>query len=289
MATSIANQNPVPTDVEAASVAATPSIDAVEASAVPTEALPVAATQDASPSTAGTPKTASTPRRAKVAAEAGTKVAKKVGAKAVKKAGAKVVKKSGAKAVRKVVKKADATPATKTGAKSVTKSAIKTAAKTPAKSPVKTATKKRVAPGTKLAFVPPPVKAPAVAAPEAPKPASAPVQKQGKPKAKAVKPKSAEIKQKAPGKNAEKAVAGVKKAEVPKAKLVRDSFTMPKDDYALIAALKDRALKFKRPAKKSELLRAGLHALQALSAPALREALDALTPLKTGRPRKDAA
>ena len=77
------------------------------------------------------------------------------------------------------------------------------------------------------------------------------------------------------------------KAPEPKAKLVRDSFTMPQEDHALISTLKSRALKFKRPTKKSELLRAGLHALQAMPPGALREALDALTPLKVGRPRRD--
>lgn len=71
----------------------------------------------------------------------------------------------------------------------------------------------------------------------------------------------------------------------PKAKLVRDSFTMPQKDFALIAVLKDRALSFKRPTKKSELLRAGLHALAVLNAAALRTALESLTPLPTGRPK----
>jgi hypothetical protein len=87
-------------------------------------------------------------------------------------------------------------------------------------------------------------------------------------------------------KAAEKSAAVGKKAPKPKEKLVRDSFTMPQEDYALIASLKDRTLMFKRPTKKSELLRAGLHALQALPAAALREALDALTPLKAGRPKR---
>lgn len=77
------------------------------------------------------------------------------------------------------------------------------------------------------------------------------------------------------------------KAEKLKTKLVRDSFTMPAADFALIAALKDRALAFQRPAKKSELLRAGLHALQLLDDTKLRKALDTLTPLKVGRPKKD--
>ena len=71
-----------------------------------------------------------------------------------------------------------------------------------------------------------------------------------------------------------------------KAKLVRDSFTMPQADFELIAALKARAIEFRRPAKKSELLRAGLQALSALNDAALRAALDTLAPLKPDRPKK---
>ena len=56
-----------------------------------------------------------------------------------------------------------------------------------------------------------------------------------------------------------------------KAKLVRDSFTMPQADFDLIAVLKDRALGFKRPTKKSELLRAGLQALAALQPAELQD------------------
>ena len=70
------------------------------------------------------------------------------------------------------------------------------------------------------------------------------------------------------------------------AKLVRDSFTMPADDFALVGVLKGRALQVQRPAKKSELLRAGLHALAGLSPQALARALDALAPVKAGRPKK---
>jgi hypothetical protein len=87
-------------------------------------------------------------------------------------------------------------------------------------------------------------------------------------------------------KNAKPAKAPkVKPAKEPKVKLVRDSFTMPKDDYALIETLKTCALHFHRPAKKSELLRAGLHALAALPESGLESALNALRPVKTGRPR----
>jgi hypothetical protein len=61
---------------------------------------------------------------------------------------------------------------------------------------------------------------------------------------------------------------------------------MPSDEFALIAALKARALEFKRPTKKSELLRAGLQQLAALNATQLRSALGALRQLPTGRPKK---
>lgn len=72
-----------------------------------------------------------------------------------------------------------------------------------------------------------------------------------------------------------------------KPKLVRDSFTMPQQDFDLIAALKKRALAAGHVAKKSELLRAGLHALAGLDESALGMALDGLTKLKAGRPRKE--
>lgn len=69
-------------------------------------------------------------------------------------------------------------------------------------------------------------------------------------------------------------------------KLVRDSFTMPREDFDRIARLKSRAIDGKRPAKKSELLRAGLQALEHLDDASLLAALNALQPIKTGRPKK---
>jgi hypothetical protein len=77
-----------------------------------------------------------------------------------------------------------------------------------------------------------------------------------------------------------------KPAPEERAKLVRDGFTMPVADYALIAELKHRLHEVKREAKKSELLRAGLQALALLDAQDLAAALDRLAPVKTGRPRK---
>jgi len=71
-----------------------------------------------------------------------------------------------------------------------------------------------------------------------------------------------------------------------KAKLVRDSFTFPAEDYARIGALKQRALKAGHEVKKSELLRAGLIALSVLTDKALLQVLGAIDKLKTGRPAR---
>ena len=85
----------------------------------------------------------------------------------------------------------------------------------------------------------------------------------------------------------EPAAAAEKEHKVKKPKLVRDSFTIPKDEYAGIDALKMRAAALSHPAKKSELLRAGLKALAGMSDSALRAALKAVPAIKTGRPKSD--
>jgi hypothetical protein len=69
-----------------------------------------------------------------------------------------------------------------------------------------------------------------------------------------------------------------------KPKLVRDSFTIPKTEFAAIDTLKTRAITLGTSVKKSELLRAGLMALQGLSDMAYKAALSAVPTLKTGRP-----
>lgn len=73
-----------------------------------------------------------------------------------------------------------------------------------------------------------------------------------------------------------------------KTKLVRDSFTIPKAEYAVIGDLKDRALGLGVSVKKSELLRAGLKLLQQLDDATLKVALAAVPALKTGRPASTA-
>jgi hypothetical protein len=96
---------------------------------------------------------------------------------------------------------------------------------------------------------------------------------------------------KAPGARARKPADAVARAdahdgiEANKAKLLRDSFTIPENEYAVLAALKERATHLRRPAKKSELLRAGIAALQAMSDKAFLAVLGEVPSLKTGRPK----
>ena len=77
-----------------------------------------------------------------------------------------------------------------------------------------------------------------------------------------------------------------KPAKAKKPKLVRDSFTIPKAEYLVLEDLKQRAGKMSSPAKKSELLRAGIKALAAMPDAALLAALQAVPAIKTGRPSK---
>lgn len=76
-------------------------------------------------------------------------------------------------------------------------------------------------------------------------------------------------------------------AKPERVKLVRDGFTMPEPDFALIGELKARAMALGRETKKSELLRAGLHALARLQPAALARALSQLEPVPQGRPKKN--
>lgn len=118
-----------------------------------------------------------------------------------------------------------------------------------------------------------PAKAPAAAKAAAPKPAAKP---------------AAPAKKAAPKAAAKPAPQVAAKEEKPKKpKLVRDSFTIPKAEYLVLDTLKERALKLSREVKKSELLRAGIKALAALSDTTLLAALSAVPTIKTGRPVAD--
>ncbi|MFZ4538983.1 hypothetical protein [Propionivibrio sp.] len=156
------------------------------------------------------------------------------------------------------------TPAKSRPTKPVAKVLTPTPRKPPAKAKVKAtpvaATAKPEAVGTKVDKARSPAEDPAkadIAAAEVPEPAAS-----------QARPLSGEKKAKAT-KHAGK-----------KAKLVRDSFTFPAADYALIGVLKQRALKVGFEIKKSELMRAGLLVLSALSDATLIKALGGIDKLK---------
>ena len=97
--------------------------------------------------------------------------------------------------------------------------------------------------------------------------------------------KPAARKRAAPADKTGKASPPAKRAEATHhdIKVVRDGFTMPQADYDQLKALKAVCLKRGVEVKKSELLRAGVQALSALSATALVARIRALAPVKAGR------
>ncbi|WP_287983407.1 hypothetical protein [Diaphorobacter sp.] len=133
------------------------------------------------------------------------------------------------------------------------------------------------------------------AAPAAQAPAPAPAKDlateapAASPKRSPAKPSKAHVK--APLKAATKAAPSVadkeKDIKAKKPKLVRDSFTIPKDEYAVIETLKERTARLSTPAKKSELLRAGLKLLSQLDDATLQKAMQSIPAIKTGRPKSD--
>ena len=67
-------------------------------------------------------------------------------------------------------------------------------------------------------------------------------------------------------------------------KVIRDNFSMPEEDYALIEEIRQRLLKEHAVARnKSEVLRAGLLALGKMSSSELAVAIDRVRALKPGR------
>jgi hypothetical protein len=70
-------------------------------------------------------------------------------------------------------------------------------------------------------------------------------------------------------------------------KVVRDSFTMPSRDYKKITQLREKCLKAGISATKSEMLRAGLHALEEMSIDDLRQVMQSVEKVKTGRPGRE--
>jgi hypothetical protein len=77
------------------------------------------------------------------------------------------------------------------------------------------------------------------------------------------------------------------KEKVKKIKLVRDSFTMPEAEYAVLGQVKKACLKAGLEVKKSELLRIGVALIREMEVASLKAVLATLPQLKSGRPSKE--
>ena len=154
-------------------------------------------------------------------------------------------------------------PATKVAPKAAAapKAAIKAAPKTAPKTSLKAAPKTAAKPATKVAT----------------KPVTKPVTKP---------PTEAGVKPAKPVPAAAAAPEAVRE-KVRKTKLVRDSFTMPEQEYAVIGQVKKACLKAGFEIKKSELLRIGVALISQLDMATLQQVLASLPQLKTGRPKND--
>lgn len=82
-------------------------------------------------------------------------------------------------------------------------------------------------------------------------------------------------------------VREVKKQKEKPVKVIRDSFTMPQTDYELIIGLKKRSLRSGVEITKSEILRAGLLALNQMNESDFLNELSKVEKIKTGRPKQN--
>ena len=80
-----------------------------------------------------------------------------------------------------------------------------------------------------------------------------------------------------------KVFESIKPEKAKKPKLVRDNFTIPKVEYVVLEALKQRATRLNRPVKKSELVRAGIKVLAAMHDTVFLATLELVPPIKTAR------
>jgi hypothetical protein len=175
-------------------------------------------------------------------------------------------------------------PAAKAAVKKVAAAkpaATKTAPVAKAKVVAKTTTAKTVAPSAQKSAVPAKSstpakttaasrKAPQVAAPQASKTATAPV-----------------VAKKARPAATTPVARPVNEEKTAKIKLIRDSFTIPENEYAAIGEIKKACLALGVDVKRTEVIRAGLLVLQQMSAAAIADYIGKQLPKpKTGRPKK---
>lgn len=172
---------------------------------------------------------------------------------------------------KKPASKAVAKPAVKPAARSVAKPATKPVARPAARAALKAPVKAVRKPAAKVAATvaaKPPAATPAPRTRSAARVPSRPVAQ-----AAAAEERVGEV-----------AVASEK---VRKPKLVRDSFTMPEQEYALLGHVKKACIKAGFEVKKSELLRIGVALISQLDMATLQSVLAGLPQLKTGRPKNE--
>jgi hypothetical protein len=163
----------------------------------------------------------------------------------------------------KPASKSATTPATKPASKPATKPVAKPASK-PASKPANKVSAKAAVPAVATAVKPATVKA---------KPATKTV---AKPVAKAAKSSAVKT-----------VPAAASKEKHKKPKLVRDSFTMPEAEYAVLGDVKKACIAAGVEVKKSQLLRVGLVLLKGSSVTTLKAMIEALPALKAGRPKAE--
>ena len=76
----------------------------------------------------------------------------------------------------------------------------------------------------------------------------------------------------------------IKKSRIVKPKVIRDSFSFPEQDYLKISELKKTCLAAGIHVKKGEILRAGLHLLTKLNLDELKQVVEQVEKVQTGRP-----
>ena len=191
-----------------------------------------------------------------------------------------VAQKAAARPLPKAAAKAPAKAAVKTPVKAAAKAPSKTAAKAAPKAPARSAGRAAPAPAVKKAAKP---AAKSAAKPSASKAAVKPASRSSaKAEAKATLQASPKASPKAAPKAAQ---AVVEREKIRKPKLVRDSFTMPEEEYAVLALVKKACLKAGFEIKKSELLRVGVALISQIDMATLKSVLASLPQLKTGRPK----
>ncbi len=171
--------------------------------------------------------------------------------------------------------RATASKAVKAPARAATKTAAKTAG-TARAAAVKPAASARKAAAPKTATT-------VAKKPAAAKSAATPAAKAARAAAKAVAKPAAKPAAKARAGHGA-AIVRPEAATQARPTLVRDSFTMPEQEYAVLGAVKQACLKAGFEVKKSELLRIGVALLGQLDVTSLRAVLSGLPQLKTGRP-----